>query len=117
MANYKKVSVENALRVELHDKLELTGAEISINTIEAGASVPFIHSHRQNEEIYHILSGSGKAIIDGEEIYLAPGDFIKIAPNGKRQFFASTDNSISYICIQVKENSLEQFTANDAIIK
>lgn len=25
--------------------------------------------------------------------------------------------TISYICIQVKENSLERFTANDAIIK
>lgn len=117
MANYKKLSLKNAPRVELHDKLELTGAEISVNTIEAGGSVPFVHFHKQNEEIYCILSGSGKAIIDGEEISLATGDFIKIAPNGKRQFFASTDNSISYICIQVKENSLQQFTTNDAIIK
>lgn len=117
MVNYKKVSLEKTLRVELHDKLELTGAEISVNTIETGGSIPFTHSHKQNEEIYYILSGSGKAIIDGEEIQLTAGDWIKISPNGERQFFASSDNSISYICIQVKENSLEQFTANDAIIK
>lgn len=117
MKNYKKVSVENAPRVELHDQLELTGAEISYNTIDALGCVPFIHSHKQNEEIYYILSGSGKAIIDNDEIDLVAGDFIKISPNGARQFFASKENSISYICIQVKENSLEQFTANDAIIK
>ena len=73
MSNFMKVSSENAPRVELHNKLGLTGAEISINTIQAGEGVPFIHS--------------------------------------------SKDNSLSYVCIQVKENSLENFTANDAIIK
>ena len=61
MKNYMKVSLEeNAPRVELHDKLGLTGAEISINTLPAGECVPFIHSHKQNEEVYYILSGSGK---------------------------------------------------------
>lgn len=117
MSNYTKVSLENAPRVELHDKLGLTGAEISINTISAGESVPFLHSHKQNEEIYYVISGSGKAIIDEEKVDLVSGDWIKISPEAQRQFFASKNNSISYICIQVKENSLENFTANDAIIK
>lgn len=117
MSNYKKVSLENAPRVELHDKLGLTGAEISINTISAGECVPFIHSHKQNEEIYYVMAGSGKAIIDSEEINLVSGDWIRISPVAERQFFAAKDNSISYICIQTKENSLEEFTANDAIIK
>ena len=61
MSNFMKVSSESAPRVELHEKLGLTGAEISINTIRAGESVPFIHSHKQNEEIYYVISGSGKA--------------------------------------------------------
>lgn len=117
MSNYKKVSLENAPRVELHDKLGLTGAEISINTLPAGECVPFIHSHKQNEEIYYILSGSGKVVIDSEEVNLVSGDWLKISPSAERQFFASKDNSISYICIQTKEISLEEFTANDAIIK
>lgn len=117
MSNYKKVSLENAPRVELHDKVGLTGAEISINILPAGECVPFIHSHKQNEEIYYILSGSGKVVIDSEEVNLVSGDWLKISPSAERQFFASKDNSISYICIQTKENSLEEFTANDAIIK
>ncbi len=117
MSNYKKVSLENAPRVELHDKLGLTGAEISINTISAGECVPFIHSHKQNEEVYYIFDGSGKAIIDNEEISLVTGDWIRISPKAERQFFAAKDNSISYICIQTKENSLEGFTANDGIVK
>ena len=117
MSNFMKVSAENAPRVELHDKLCLTGAEISINTISAGQNVPFIHSHKQNEEIYYVIDGSGKAVIDNEEIDLVAGDWIRISPVAERQFFASENNSISYVCIQVKENSLEEFTSNDAIIK
>ena len=69
MSNFMKVSAENAPRVELHDKLGLTGAEISINTISAGQNVPFIHSHKQNEEIYYVIDGSGKAVIDNELYY------------------------------------------------
>lgn len=53
-------------RVELHEKLGLTGAEISVNELPAGADVPFVHSHKENEEIYGILAGKGKAVIDGE---------------------------------------------------
>ena len=47
MSNYSKVSTKNDLRTELHDQLGLTGAEISINHLPAGASVPFIHSHKR----------------------------------------------------------------------
>ena len=34
----------------------------------------------------------------------------------KRQFFAAGDSEIAYICIQVKENSLGGFTADDAVV-
>ncbi len=85
--------------------MSLTGAEISLNELPAGANVPFVHSHKENEEIYGILSGNGKAIIDGKEISLSTGDWLKIAPAAKRQFFASDISGITYICIQVKENS------------
>ena len=116
MANYTKTTIGNENRIELHEKLSLTGAEISLNKLPAGANVPFVHSHKENEEIYGILSGKGKAIIDGEEISLSTGDWLKIAPAAKRQFFASDVSGITYICIQVKENSLEHFTAEDALI-
>lgn len=116
MSNYSKVSVAREARTELHNKLSLTGAEISINNLPAGAGVPFIHSHKNNEEIYVILSGKGKAVVDGETIELAAGDWIRIAPAGQRQFFAADDEAICFACIQVKQNSLEGYTKEDAII-
>ena len=116
MANYAKTNIGNEGRVELHETLSLTGAEISINNLPAGASVPFVHSHKSNEEIYGILAGKGKVVIDGEEIALTAGDWLRISPAAKRQFFAAEDAGISYVCIQAKENSLGGFTADDAIV-
>ena len=116
MKNYTKTTIENESRTELHEKLALTGAEISINTLPAGANVPFVHSHKENEEIYGILSGNGKVIIDGEETELAAGDWLKIMPAAKRQFFAASNSGITFVCIQVKENSLGGFTADDAVV-
>ena len=116
MANYAKTNIGNEGRVELHEKLSLTGAEISINQLPAGASVPFVHSHKNNEEIYSILSGKGKAVIDNETIELTAGDWLRISPAAKRQFFASQESDITYVCIQVKENSLGGFTADDAVL-
>lgn len=117
MKNFKKVSLKNLPREEMHESLGLTGAEISVNTLPAGGCVPFVHAHKKNEEIYFILSGEGKVVVDDEVVTLKKGDFVKIAPQASRQFFASDHQEITYMCIQVKENSLEEFTANDAILK
>ena len=54
MSNFSKISVGSDARTELHDKLNLTGAEISVNNLPAGAGVPFVHYHKKNEEIFNI---------------------------------------------------------------
>ena len=116
MSNFEKVSAATGPRTELHDKLHLTGAEISVNNLPAGGKVPFVHHHKKNEEIYFISAGSGKAVIDGKTVELATSDWLKINPAGKRQIFAG-DKGISYVCIQVKAGSLEGFTADDGVIE
>ena len=117
MANFEKVSVETGARVELHDLLSLTGAEISVNSLSAGAGVPFVHSHKKNEEIYGVLSGKGRAVLDGETVELTAGDWLRVAPAVKRQFSAAEDSPISFLCVQVRENSLEGYTADDAVVE
>ena len=116
MKNYNKVSIKDEPRTELHDALGLTGAEISVNALPAGASVPFVHAHKQNEEIYAVTEGKGYVVIDGEKIGLSTGDWLRIAPAAKRQFFAADDSGIKYVCIQVKANSLEGYTMTDAVL-
>ncbi len=116
MANYVKAGIGDEARVELHETLGLTGAEVSINKLPAGAGVPFVHAHKQNEEIYGVLAGHGQATIDGEEVELAAGDWLRVAPAAKRQFRAADNEGITYVCIQVKQGSLEAFTAEDAVM-
>ena len=95
MANYARTHIGNESRVELHEVLGLTGAEVSVNNLPAGAGVPFVHAHKENEEIYGVLEG---------------------APAAHRQFRAASDSGITYVCIQVKQGSLDAFTADDAIM-
>jgi uncharacterized cupin superfamily protein len=116
MANFTKTNVGDEARVELHEALGLTGAEVSINKLPAGAEVPFVHAHKDNEEIYGVVEGAGSATIDGEEVALVAADWLRVAPAAKRQFRAAADSAITYVCIQVKEGSLSGFTADDAVI-
>ena len=98
MANYTKTTIGKENRIELHEKLSLTGAEISLNELPAGANVPFVHSHKENEEIYGILSGNGKAIIDGEEISLSTGKETEISmkKQGSEPIYGSLPLSFTY---------------------
>ena len=115
MSNYSKTNVAaGAQRVELHDVLGLTGAEVSVNTMAAGSEVPFFHAHKQNEEIYFIVSGRGFMEIDGETVELAAGDWLRVAPEAKRKLHAVTD--MTEVCIQVKVGSLAQWTMTDAVL-
>ncbi len=115
MSNYTKTHVaEGAPRTELHYTLALTGAEVSVNNLPAGTVIPFYHSHKQNEEIYFIVSGKGFMEVDGDKVELEAGDWLRIAPSAKRKLHAETD--MTEVCIQVKAGSLTQWTADDAVV-
>ena len=117
MAQYKLAHIDlNAGRSELHDALDLTGAEISCNLLPAGVSVPFVHSHRNNEEIYIVLDVAGKVYIDGEVLPLKAGDCFRIDPSAERCLSAADDSPIHFLCIQVKAGSLEGYTMNDGVV-
>ena len=114
MANYKLVHSEPAPRVELHEALGLTGAEVSINTVPPNGGVPFVHVHTNNEELYIVLEGKGELWIDGETLPIQAGDSFRIDPAGKRAIRAAADSSLKYICIQTMAHSLGGFTMTDA---
>jgi len=103
-------------RVTLKEKLALTGSEISINELPAGASVPFVHSHKRNEEVYIVLKGKGQFHIDGEEFDVEEGSVIRVDPAGARCLRADGQTPIRYLCIQTEANSLVQFTQGDGVI-
>lgn len=107
-------SLEGKLFVK--DAIGATSCEISFGTLPSGAAVPFFHSHKDNEENYIILSGSGKFQVDGEVFDIAEGSVIRVATNCDRNIKCTSAQPMTYICIQAKEGSLGNVTMTDAEI-
>ena len=103
-------------RVFLKDLINSTGSEISINSIPTNMELPFFHAHKQNEEIYIFLKGEGKFQVDNDVFSVQDGSIIRVSPEGKRSLKNTSDTDLIWICIQVKANSLEQYTVNDGIV-
>jgi mannose-6-phosphate isomerase-like protein (cupin superfamily) len=92
--------------------LELTGAEISINRVPPGEFIPFTHTHKENEEVYIVLRGSGFFFIDGEEFPIQEGSVLRVDPAGERAW-KSGGEDMYFICIQAKQGSIRQTTRQD----
>ena len=105
-----------ASRTELHELLSLTGTEVSINNLPAGVSIPFVHAHTNNEELYIVLSGKGSFFVDGEEFLISEGDCLRVDPKGERCLKAADDSALRYLCIQSRAGSLQGYTMSDGII-
>ena len=93
-----------------------TSCEISFGTLPSGAEVPFFHSHRNNEENYIILGGSGRFQVDDEVFDIAEGSVIRVATRCDRNMKCTSEQPMTYICIQAAEGSLGDYTAADADI-
>lgn len=55
------------------------------------ARFPFGHSHRQQEEAYVVIAGSGRVRLEDEIVELRQWDVIRVAPTVTRGFEAGPD--------------------------
>jgi mannose-6-phosphate isomerase-like protein (cupin superfamily) len=78
--------------------------------------VPFLHSHKVNEELYLVVKGKGSFLVDGEEFPVAEGTAVRIDPAGNRSIKAADDESLTYICVQSLCGSLTGFSRTDGVI-
>jgi len=49
------------------------------------------HRHREQEEAYLVISGSGRALLDGDLVELRRWDLVRVAPGVVRAFAAGPD--------------------------
>lgn len=96
------------------DATGATSCEISFGTLPTGAEVPFFHSHKDNEENYIILSGSGRFQVNDEAFDVDEGSVIRVSTNSDRNIKCTSAQPMTYICIQAKEGSLGNYTMSDA---
>lgn len=85
------------------------GALTVKNTVKAGHQMSY-HYHERKDEVWTIVSGTGKTIVDGMEQTVRRGDVVTIAAGCKHMIIADTD--LSLIEVQVGD----ELTLKDKII-
>ncbi len=83
-----------------HDKSSQIGSMSIRVDITQGNRMKY-HSHEQRDEVWTVLSGTGKTIVDGMEQSVKPGDVISIAAGCRHTVIAQTD--LSLLEVQVGE--------------
>jgi mannose-6-phosphate isomerase-like protein (cupin superfamily) len=59
--------------------------------VKPGVRQPFAHRHNRAEEVYVVLSGSGRVRLDDDIVDLEPLHAIRVAPSVTRAFEAGPD--------------------------
>jgi mannose-6-phosphate isomerase-like protein (cupin superfamily) len=95
----KDVAVEAGLSDSLearfaHEDLDSERSGVSYQVVKAGQRQPFAHKHKEMEEIYVVISGSGRVKLDDEVKDVGPFDAVRIAPAVTRAFEAGDDDLV-----------------------
>lgn len=59
--------------------------------VKPGMRQGFGHKHDEAEEVYFVVSGSGRVRLDDETVELEKNDFLRVAPEVMRRFEAGDD--------------------------
>ncbi len=73
------------------EDLQAQDTGLSHQKLRAGARHPFAHRHEDAEEVYVILSGSGRVKLDEEIVAIERLDAIRVAPGVTRNFEAGEE--------------------------
>jgi mannose-6-phosphate isomerase-like protein (cupin superfamily) len=71
--------------------LDLETLGVSYQVVKAGKHHAFGHRHKEAEEVYVVLEGSGKVHLDDDEVAVKRLDAIRVAPEVTRGFEADSD--------------------------
>jgi mannose-6-phosphate isomerase-like protein (cupin superfamily) len=70
------------------DALDAERTGLSLHRLKPGKRQAFGHKHDEAEEVYVVLSGSGRVKLGNEIVELAPLDAVRVAPGVMRAFEA-----------------------------
>jgi mannose-6-phosphate isomerase-like protein (cupin superfamily) len=90
--------------------------EVSLNQMPEGGSIPFYHTHRENEELYLFIGGQGQFLVDGQIFDVKEGTTVRVAPEGERTLRNNGTGDLYFIVIQVQADSLRQWREMDGVV-
>lgn len=103
-------------KIFLKEALGLTGVEMSWNCFPPGIAMPFLHAHREHEEVYLFIKGQGEFMVDEEVFPIQEGSVVRVAPAGARAYRNTGSEPLHFIVLQVKQGSLAVGTVDDGIV-
>lgn len=74
-----------------NEDLDLETLGISYQVVKPGKHHAFGHRHKEAEEVYVVLGGTGTIRLDDEEVAVKRLDAIRVAPEVTRGFEAGSD--------------------------
>lgn len=74
-----------------HDDLDLESLGVSYQVVKPGKHHAFGHRHKEAEEVYVVLAGSGHVHLDDEQVPVTRLDAIRVGPEVTRGFAADAD--------------------------
>ena len=90
----------------LREVLGSAGLEMSLNVVPPGKGIPFLHRHRQNDEVYVVVGGRGQFLVDGECIDVAEGSALRIGTAAARAWRNNTDAPLYFLCLQYRADGV-----------
>ncbi|HYX87728.1 MAG TPA: hypothetical protein VE753_00010 [Gaiellaceae bacterium] len=106
MASYTKLNLkeveDQAPRFGLEEKMEARMARVPLELEHSGVTyqrlapnfrLPFGHRHKNQEEVYVLVSGSARAKLDDEVVELGPWDAIRVHRETMRSFEAGPEGA------------------------
>jgi mannose-6-phosphate isomerase-like protein (cupin superfamily) len=78
--------------------LELSGVALGLINLPPQQGYTFTHRHREQEEVYMVLEGNGRILVDDEMIPLTAGDMIRVAPASRRALKNDGGTPLRIIC-------------------
>jgi mannose-6-phosphate isomerase-like protein (cupin superfamily) len=75
----------------LRDDVGADRIGLTFYRMNPGKRTGFGHRHKEAEEMYVVLSGSGRVKVDDEILHLRPRDVVRVAPEAVREFEAGPE--------------------------
>jgi uncharacterized cupin superfamily protein len=106
MADYTVVNLkeveDQAPRFDMSPQMEMRMARVALGLENSGVSyqrlapgfrLPFGHKHKNQEEIYVLVSGRARVKLDDEVVDLKPFDAVRVAKDTMRGFEAGPEGA------------------------
>ena len=90
----------------LRSLIESAGLEMSLNVVPPGKGIPFLHRHRENDEVYVVVEGRGQFLVDGECIDVQEGSVLRLSPAAARAWRSTFDAPLYFLCLQYRADSV-----------